>query len=200
MCSPRPMLAIVILSATLAGCATPPENPAARRVEPLPDLPPMAFEPCVEEAIAFDASLWREYQRDLLELIKVDDPDRDALATLGMTYRVADLERNELRLGWLLRHDPQRFVVDAGLEAFRAVEWGADDDTAMRAAGESTAELDEKIAALSEQYNADPDLRLFAEYFQTRLKRTPEYDRVAGELGTAERELERMLARCLPRE
>ena len=194
-CSPAIILLAVALGAFM-GCASPPADPVLIEVEPLG--PPLAFEPCVTEAIELDASAWRDYVRHLRELIVVAESDHEALATVGMTMRVATIDRRQRRMEWLLEHDPARIVVDGDALEFRTFDWSEDDTAALAAADPTISELGARRDELSAQYAATPGLNLFVEWYNTRLVGSDGYRAATTDLNDREKRVERLLSRCLP--
>lgn len=188
------LLALVLVAVT--GCATPPPDPTPVEKEPLG--PPMAYEPCVAEAIGLDAAAWRDHVRDLRELVVLAEPEHEALATVGMTMRLTAIDRRERRMRWLLEQDPTRFDVDGDAQAFRTFGWSDEDDAALAEVDPTVLELTARADELGAQYANSPKRELFVEWYNAELLGSDGYRVALADLRERERRVERMLERCEP--
>ena len=137
-------------------------------------------------------AVWMDYvvaqkrlQFDLARLLAYKWPELEGVANFQRDQQFAALELRNKKFQYLLKHAPDRIVMDQGLTAFAEFEWTEQDDDKLRATDPSFAKLQQWAEMNAERLSRHPQLAaagesllvlqrdeyylLVIERFQTRL-------------------------------
>jgi len=137
-------------------------------------------------------AVWKDYvvaqkrlQFDLARLLAYKWPELEGVANFQRDQQFAALELRNKKFQYLLKHSPERIVMDEGLTAFAEFEWTEQDDDKLRATDPGFAKLQQWAEMNAERLSRHPQLAaagesllvlqrdeyylLVIERFQTRL-------------------------------
>ena len=137
-------------------------------------------------------AVWKDYvvaqkrlQFDLARLLAHNWPELEGVANFQRDQQFAALELRNKKFQYLLKHSPDRIVMDEGLTAFAEFEWTEQDDDKLRATDPGFAKLQQWAEMNAERLSRHPQLAaagesllvlqrdeyylLVIERFQTRL-------------------------------
>ena len=137
-------------------------------------------------------AVWKDYvvaqkrlQFDLARLLAYKWPELEGVANFQRDQQFAALELRNKKFQYLLKHSPERIVMDEGLTAFAEFEWTEKDDDKLLATDPSFAKLQQWAEMNAERLSRHPQLAaagesllvlqrdeyylLVIERFQTRL-------------------------------
>ena len=154
------------------------------------------FADCVRDAAARDLVAKTEFQRDLRDLVVQNRPEFETIATVSMELQVLLAEARRAKFDYLLRHDPDRIDTSHELARFLNFEWFDEDSARFRGESSAYRELEDRISALQEQNNGDPDWPKMREHFRSDIGQSPDFKALVTLLQTRQSNMEAMIAQC----
>jgi hypothetical protein len=111
------------------------------------------------------SAVWNDYavaqkrfQYDLAKLLEDGWPQLGEVAGLQRDLQFALIELNNLRFQFLLENDPDRLVIDQGLDTFVEFEWTEKDGRALRDQDERYAKLERWVEKFTNELSDHPRL------------------------------------------
>jgi hypothetical protein len=127
------------------------------------------------------SAVWKDYavarkrfQYDLAKLLEDGWPQLEEVAGLQRDLHFALIELNGLRFQYLLEHDPDRLVIDQGLDTFVEFEWTEKDNRALRDLDDRYAKLESWVEKFTNELSGHPRLSE-ADHSMGQLHHNPHY-------------------------
>ncbi len=153
------------------------------------------FRDCIASVALMDFTSKKVFQLGLHDLVVREKPEFAELADVNMKLQVALAQSRRMRLGYLLRADPERLTTSRGMVRFTNFEWSKADAAALTQSSVRFEALRAKINRLKLLNQAHPDWPALRKLFADELTQKREYkellSRMLGERAAATRRLEK---------